>query len=81
MLANVVDMGRVYSVHMLESESTRNRWICHFLYVCKTPLQGISEGSYALIGIVKGSVILLLCVMLELLAICLMGNAIVYIDI
>jgi len=38
------------------------------------------EGSYALIGIVKGLVILLLCV-IELLAICLMGNSIDYIDI
>ena len=36
----------------------------------------VHEGSYALIGIVKGLVILLLCVMLELIAICLMGNAI-----
>ena len=34
-----------------------------------------------LIGIVKGLVILLLCEILELIAICLMGNAIVYIDI
>ena len=44
----------------------------------------ISEGSYALIGIVKGLVILLLGVILELielLAIRLMGNSIDYIDI
>jgi len=40
-----------------------------------------TEGSYALIGIVKGLVILLLCEILELIAICLMGNTIDYIDI
>jgi len=40
----------------------------------------LAEGSYALIGIVKGLVILLLCV-IELLTICLMGNTIDYIDI
>jgi len=40
---------------------------------------GSAEGSYALIGMVK--VILLLCEILELIAICLMGNVIVYIDI
>ena len=41
--------------------------------------QKVSEGSYALIGI--RLVILLLCEILELIAICLMGNVIVYIDI